>query len=142
MAVELGSKVVKDTKLYNDYAIGISLPLQIGQTAFNQTFTSIDAVKTNIKSLLLTKKQERVMQPELGCGLHEVLFEPIDDFLSEKIETTIIDSLSKWLPFVNVESIEIDANDELRDNNKVDIYLTFTVTGNPQLQTVTFTVQE
>ena len=57
MAVELGSKVVKDTKLYNDYAIGISLPLQIGQTAFNQTFTSIDAVKTNIKSLLLTKKQ-------------------------------------------------------------------------------------
>lgn len=142
MAIELGSRVVKDTKLYSDYAIGLSLPLQIGQTAFNQTFTSIDAVKTNIKSLLLTKRYERVMQPELGSGLHEVLFDPIDDFLEERIETTITDSLSKWLPFVNIESIDIDTNSNLKDNNSVNISLSFTITGNPQLQSVTFTVQE
>lgn len=142
MAVELGSRVVKDTKLYNDYAIGLSLPLQIGQTAFNQTFTSIDAVKTNIRSLLQTKKRERVMQPELGCGLHEVLFDPIDDFLEEKIETTIIDALALWLPFVNVESIDVQTDSQMRDNNKVELKLSFRVTGNPQLQEVTFTVQE
>ena len=68
MAIVLGSKIVKDTKEYNDYALGISLPIQIGDVAFNQTFKTIDQVKTNIKSLLLTKRFERLMQPELGSG--------------------------------------------------------------------------
>ncbi len=41
MAVLLGNKIVKDTESYNDYAIGISLPIQIGNTAFNQSFTYV-----------------------------------------------------------------------------------------------------
>ena len=49
MAVLLGQKMVKDTVAYNDYAIGITLPLQIGNNAFNQSFKTIDQVKTNIK---------------------------------------------------------------------------------------------
>ena len=40
MAIVLGQKLVQDTKKYEDYAIGISLPIQIGNTAFNQTFTT------------------------------------------------------------------------------------------------------
>ena len=76
MAVELGSKIVKDTQSYNDYAIGISLPIQITNTAFQQTFTTIEQVKSNIKNLLLTKRGERIMQPTFGSGLQEVLFEP------------------------------------------------------------------
>ena len=34
MAIILGNKLVKDTTTYNDYAIGISLPIQITNTAF------------------------------------------------------------------------------------------------------------
>ena len=40
MAIVLGSKLVKDTVTYNDYAIGITLPIQITNTAFNQSFTT------------------------------------------------------------------------------------------------------
>ncbi len=73
MAIVLGQRKVKDLKEFEDYAIGITLPLQIGNTAFNQSFKTIDQVKTNIKNLLLTKKRERVMQPNLGSGLQELL---------------------------------------------------------------------
>jgi len=51
MAVELGSKIVKDTESYNDYAIGLSLPLQFGNSTFNQTFQTSEQVKSNIKNL-------------------------------------------------------------------------------------------
>ena len=53
MPVILGQKRVIDTKEYNDYAIGITLPLQIGNNAFNQSFTTLEQTKSNIKSLLL-----------------------------------------------------------------------------------------
>ena len=51
MAIVLGQQLVKDTEKYNDYAIGITLPIQIGNTAFNQSFTTIEQTKSNIKNL-------------------------------------------------------------------------------------------
>ena len=140
MAVILGQKVVKDTVEFNDYAIGISLPIQIGNVAFNQTFQTIDQIKSNIKNLLLTKRGERVMQPEFGSGLQEVLFEFNDDDLSEKIETTITTAIERWIPSVSIESILVESTDTLKDSNQVNISLTFRVTGNQNVQNVTFNV--
>ena len=140
MAVLLGQKMVKDTPAYNDYAIGITLPLQIGNTAFNQSFKTIDQVKTNIKNLLLTKKKERVMQPELGSGLQELLFDFNDNFLADKLEEVITNSMEKWLPYVTIEQIDVRQTNELKDTNNVEISLTFSITNNVGMETVTFTI--
>jgi uncharacterized protein len=141
MAVELGSKIVKDTQSYNDYAIGISLPIQITNTAFQQTFTTIEQVKSNIKNLLLTKRGERIMQPTFGSGLQEVLFEPnVNDFES-KIEDTINESLEQWLPYVTAEEIDIDASDSLRDSNRINVSVKFRIGNNTDLNEVTFITQ-
>ena len=140
MAVLLGQKLVKDTKEYNDYAIGITLPLQIGNTAFNQSFQTIDQVRTNIKNLLLTKRKERVMQPLLGSGLQELLFDFNDDNLADNIEETIINTLDQWLPYVTIDTIDVRQTDFLKDTNSVEISLSFRIQGNPSLETVTFTL--
>ena len=141
MAVELGSRIVKDTESFNDYAIGISLPIQITNTAFAQTFQTSEQVKSNIKNLLLTKKGERILQPEFGSGLQELLFEPnVDDF-EGRIEDTINDSLKQWLPYVTADEINIESTDELRDNNKINVSIKFKIGDDINLETLTFTVQ-
>ena len=141
MAVELGSKIVKDTQSYNDYAIGISLPIQITNTAFEQTFQTSEQVKSNIKNLLLTKKGERILQPEFGSGLQELLFEPnVDDF-EGRIEDTINESLEQWLPYVTAEEILVDSSDTLRDNNRINVSVKFRIGQNTDLNEVTFTAQ-
>ena len=141
MAVELGSKIVKDTQSFNDYAIGISLPIQITNTAFEQTFQTSEQVKSNIKNLLLTKKGERILQPEFGSGLQALLFEPnVDDFES-RIEDTINESLEQWLPYVTAEEIDIDASDTLRDNNRINVSVKFRIGDSADLNEVTFTTQ-
>ena len=141
MAVELGSKIVKDTQSFNDYAIGISLPIQITNTAFEQTFQTSEQVKSNIKNLLLTKKGERILQPEFGSGLQALLFEPnVDDF-EGRIEDTINESLEQWLPYVTAEEIDIDASDTLRDNNRINVSVKFRIGDNADLNEVTFTAQ-
>jgi phage baseplate assembly protein W len=140
MAVILGSKPVKDLKEYNDYAIGIVLPIQIGDNAFNQSFKTFDQVRTNIKSLLLTKRRERIMQPLLGSGLHELVFDFNDNELADKIEETIVSSLEQWLPYVTIENIDIEQSNELKDTNRVNISLTFRIGDSVDLNEVTFTV--
>jgi hypothetical protein len=141
MAVELGSKIVKDTQSFNDYAIGISLPIQITNTAFEQTFQTSEQVKSNIKNLLLTKKGERILQPEFGSGLQALLFEPnVDDF-EGRIEDTINESLEQWLPYVTAEEIDIDASDTLRDNNRINVSVKFRIGDSTDLNEVTFTTQ-
>jgi phage baseplate assembly protein W len=141
MAIVLGSKLVKDTEKYNDYAIGITLPIQIGNTAFNQSFTTIEQTKSNIKNLLLTKKYERLMQPNLGSGMQELLFEINDEDLAEKIENTINNSMETWLPFVVIEDISIEQTNELKDTNQLNVSLKFRIENNVNLETLSFNIQ-
>jgi phage baseplate assembly protein W len=142
MAIILGSKLVNDTKEFNDYAVGISLPIQIGNTAFNQNFTTADEIKTNIVSLLSTKRGERIMQPQLGSGLQELLFEQNDGTLADRIEEEINNTIEMWLPFVNIEQINVEQSDYLKDTNTVNVNITFTIGNNPQLSNVTFNITQ
>ena len=141
MAIVLGQQLVKDTEKYNDYAIGITLPIQIGNTAFNQSFTTIEQTKSNIKNLLLTKKYERLMQPNLGSGMQELLFEMNDEDLAQKIEDTINSSIETWLPFVVIEDISIEQTNELKDSNQVNVSLRFRIQNNVNLETLSFNIQ-
>jgi phage baseplate assembly protein W len=141
MAVILGKKLVIDSKQFEDYAIGITLPIQIGNTAFNQSFITADQIKSNIKNLLLTKRFERLMQPEFGSGIQELLFNMNDELFADNLENTIVDTLSKWLPFVNVETINIQQPNDYKDNNKVEVSVSFRISDTQILDTVTFNVQ-
>lgn len=140
MAIVLGQKNVKDTESYNDYAIGITLPIQITNTAFAQSFTTRKQVSSNIKNLLLTKKGERILQPEFGSGLQELLFDFNNDELPTKIEDTITDSLEQWLPYVTIDSIDVEQTDFLKDRNRANISVKFKIGDDVQLNEVTFTV--
>ena len=93
MAIVLGQKLVQDTKKFDDFAIGITLPIQIGNTAFNQSFKTAEQASSNIKNLLLTKRGERIMQPNFGSGLQELLFE----FNSPLLSTFITEPLNSPL---------------------------------------------
>jgi phage baseplate assembly protein W len=140
MAIVLGQKLVQDTKKFDDFAIGITLPIQIGNTAFNQSFKTAEQASSNIKNLLLTKKGERIMQPNFGSGLQELLFDFNDDALAGKIEDTVTLALENWLPYISVDQIDIGSTDLDKDNNTVNVSIKFRVLGNPDLNTVTFNV--
>lgn len=141
MAVILGAKPIQDTESYADYAIGLALPLQIGNTAFTQTFTTMEQVSVNIQNLLLTTKGERVMQPEFGSNLGEILFEQETDDIGSAIEEAILTAVSTWLPYVNIQQIDIDTSSQLKDKNIIGVSITFTIADSPAVGSVTFTVQ-
>jgi len=57
MAVILGTYVVTNANQeINDYAIGLTLPLQMSTNTFNQSYDNLVQLKSNVRNLLLTKK--------------------------------------------------------------------------------------
>ena len=143
MAYVLGSKIVKDKKEFDSYAYGITLPIKKGNTGyFEQAFSSFEQAKSNLRNLLLTKQGERIMQPNFGTGLHSLLFEQMTSQLERDLEETIVKSVGYWLPYINVKDIEVTMTDEMKDMHRAEIYVTFTVGNQIELQELTFIVKE
>ena len=143
MAYELNKKIVIDTEEFNNFAVGITLPIQRGNDGyFSQSFITFDQVRSNLKNLLLTKKGERIIHPEFGSGLHDLLFQPATEKFEEDLENTINDAVAKWLPYVIVEDINIDISKEQTDNNQAKVSLKFRQEGDQTLDTLTFLVEE
>ena len=127
------SKLEKD--LNPDTFIGISLPLEYGTKGFfNQTKTTVQQIRHNIKNLLLTVKGERLGNPTFGSNLMRVLFEPDDSDIQSKIEEEIRTSISEWLPFIEIVSIE--AKSDLYNKNRVNVSMNFTIDVSQNIETV------
>ena len=96
---------------------------------FTSTKTTIDAVKNDIKLLLMTQKGERLMQPNLGMDIRKFLFEQITEDITIQIENDIVDTFSTWLPFVELREINIDKGDQ--DLNRLGIDIKFNIRNAP-----------
>lgn len=124
----------KDTRI----SVGLSMPLgrqPDGDGYFATTKTTIDAVKEDIKLLLMTEQGERLFQPNLGMNLKRFLFEQITENSVIEIENNIVDTFGKWLPFVNLSDIDIDITEQ--DRNKIKIDIEFNLVNAPNdLQSV------
>ena len=73
--------------------------------------------------------------------LQELLFEMNDDDFADKLESTIVDAMATWLPYITVENIDINQSNELKNSNSVEISISFRVGETPTLETVTFNAQ-
>jgi phage baseplate assembly protein W len=143
MSYELNKRVVRDTEEeFDNFAYGITSPTKGGNSMFQQTFDSFEAAKANLRNLLLTKKGERVMQPEFGTGLHSLLFEPMDSEFEVNIQRVITDSVRFWLPYITIDTIEVDMSSEMKDRHTANMKISFRVGSSLDLNEITFTVQE
>jgi phage baseplate assembly protein W len=79
------------------------------------------AIVQSITALLLTRKGERPFQPDLGCGIQNALFEPLDYASAGLIRSEINEVLTKYEPRILVENI-IVRPDELSNGYQVEMY--------------------
>jgi len=105
-------------------AIGVSLPFS-GKGVFNSTFTSKDAIKTNLINLLLTGNGERYLNPFLGTGLRSYLFENITEDTLRRAKADITNTINVYFPRVEILELQITSEP---DTNTFITYLRYRVT--------------
>ena len=84
------------------------------------------AIAQSITNLLMTKKGERPFQPNLGSGLQDMLFEPLDFGSAAMIKQEIAKCINKYEPRVRVQKIycEVDF-----DNNGYNVEMQYKIVG-------------
>ena len=135
MAIELGRVNVADL-VENDYKVlGIGINKSSDSNGiFSVNFTTLNQAKDNLKNLILTRKGERLMQPEFGCDIWKVLFEPLDGEAVERvIENSIVEAVSIWLPYLNIDTIVFDYDENDIDNHRIILDIKFSLISNPNL---------
>ena len=96
--------------------LGLPYPITKHPNGFLRTQKGIPQIKSDILTLLLTNPGERVMIPEFGTPLRELLFEQNDNETAVRAREMIILAINKWEPRVVVT--EINTSLEVDDLNQ------------------------
>lgn len=104
-------------------ALGVKIPFT-GKAVFTSTYTSKEALRTNLFNFFLTGRTERFLNPDFGSGLRNQLFENIS---SEKL-TTIKNRMEEELDlyFSNLIVNELNLT-SIPDQNLIQFYLKYSV---------------
>jgi phage baseplate assembly protein W len=103
--------------------VGIKVPFD-GPTGLNITYTTKEAVKSNILNFFLTGKRERIMNPNMGAGIREQLFEQITNNTAENLEDIITFGLSDYFPQIQLTNLNVNASP---DQNLIQIYFSYSI---------------
>lgn len=111
--------------------IGVTIPIRRGREGmFQQSYTVPEQVKSNFINLVLTKKGERLHQPDFGCDIHAVLFEQINEDTIELARQAVVNAVDKWMPFI--ELIEFNATQD--SDHSLVVYFKYRFRNNPNVQ--------
>lgn len=92
------------TELGTGWAFPIG-PDQRGRLAM---VSGAQAVQQSILMILMTPKGQRVMRPEFGCQIHELLFAPNDASTLGLASYYVHEALTTWEP--RIELVKVEAN--------------------------------
>lgn len=104
-------------------AVGVSLPFS-STSVFNSTYSTQDALKSNLVNHFLTEKGERFLNPNFGAGLRVLLFDQMTEDKKGEIEGVVRTEVSNWFPNVQVNEVKV-ANSP--DSQAVTVYIKYSV---------------
>ncbi|BFU44281.1 GPW/gp25 family protein [Krasilnikovia sp. MM14-A1004] len=84
---------------------GWAFPAAISRTGSVRLVSGVDEVDAAIRMILSTVPGERVMRPEFGCAMWELLFAPITAGTLGLVEQAVREALERWEPRIDLESV-------------------------------------
>lgn len=84
---------------------GFSWPMNVDHTGSIKLTDGAADLDRSIRIVLLTAPGERVMRPQFGCRIWDLLFEPVTSNLLGLMAQAVRDALAQWEPRVEVEDV-------------------------------------
>ena len=104
-------------------AVGVSIPFS-NRAVFNSTYTTQDAIKSNLINYCLTNRGERFLNPDFGADITRLLFEPATQGISDEVEAVIRSGILTWFPNVVIEDLKVTTT---IDTNTATVYLKYNI---------------
>lgn len=98
----------------NGRYININYPFRNSEKGFflDLNSTNESAIKADLMHLILTRKGQRLYNPDFGTDLLRYIFEPEDGFTLNQIKEEITNVVKRYLPNLQIDSITVDQSTE------------------------------
>ena len=133
---------VRELNENDDARFGLKFPLEYNNQQggfFPTTKTIKEQASSNLKNLILTNKGERVGQPKFGTNLTSILFEPITPDTGDRIESSINEAVSRWLPYITIVNTFTSVPKTNPNMVMIQIEFSIKVDDPSSINTITFT---
>jgi hypothetical protein len=109
---------------------GWSFPPEFGREVKAVKMLEDEAdIKSSLEILLSTRPGERIMVPNYGCNLDELLFKPLNLTLKTVVVDLIKTAILYHEPRIDVNKVDIDPSDELNGVLLINIDYTIRATN-------------
>lgn len=92
--------------------VGWSFPLQVDKSRALKRSEYEESVRQSIWIVLGTAKGERVMRPDFGCGIYDLVFEPNSASTAGSVAQEVRHALLVFEPRIDVLDIRVTAEGE------------------------------
>lgn len=86
---------------------GLAFPLQVNPSGEITLASGESDIQQAIRIILETAPGERVMRPEFGCRIHELVFAPRNAATEGLLVHYVEDALIRWEPRIKVQEIKV-----------------------------------
>ena len=131
----LSSRDLAKSRSFND--IGMAF----GKNPFTDDVSIVkddNSIKQSIRNLVMTTPGEKPFQPNIGCGVYSLLFEPLDAFSADAIKSEIINTINQYERRVQLRNVNCIP---FKGNNKISVTVQYQVVGIPIVEEVKFVLQ-
>lgn len=116
--------------------VGWKFPLQVNAQGAIASSRYEQSIEESIYMILSTAKGERVMMPEFGCGIHDIVFSPNNP----AVVTMIVDATRRALvssePRIDV--LTVDAETSEAEPNLLIIRINYRVRANNTIENLVY----
>jgi len=98
--------------------------------------TDEDEIEQAIRIILTTTPGQRVMRPEFGCRIHELVFAPNNAVTAGMAERYVMEALGRWEPRVIVQNINTEADPD--DPARLVIHIEYRVAAKHNSRSLVF----
>ena len=126
---------ISPLNLNPNIGLGVSIPFS-NTSVFSSTYTTQEAVKTNLINYFLTNPGEIPLNPSFGAGLRNFLFEQISNVTVDNVRAFVQSKLEIAFPMIQIDSLQVLTTQQ--DNNTLIVQLKYSIPNSNINGNITF----
>lgn len=95
-------------------------------------------IEEAILMILLTPKGQRVMRPEFGCEIHDLIFAPNDSTTMGLADYYVREALAFWEPRITVKEVIVNPDPEARNSSRLLIEIRYEIKATHDSRSLVF----
>lgn len=91
---------------------GIAFPMRVDGAGGIALVGHTDGIERSLRMVLSTAPGERLMRPEFGCRIHEMVFAPVNSTTLGEMAQAVRQAVARWEPRVDLHEVRVKPDPE------------------------------